>query len=234
MNSCCEVAELSLRMYRRFIESLIDMIAGGAVNCLDSFAWLRSLPIAATTEIAAPKVCAFAAETTEIRTVPINKGICGVVHARVVTALRLLFMFPGHSSQFIAQKAATQRAQSTSGPGIHAALWRVTRAVHWSSRIPIGIIAWTIGGRPAISRVTGTSIRVNSAIFIFRARFLLPWHSHRWVHHVPLSKGATKDKETYSNECKQQEPGEWIAQRSTEALKRVGDAISSTISQTGL
>jgi hypothetical protein len=45
---------MSLRMYRRFIESLIDVIAGGAVNCLDSFAWLRSLPIAATTEIAAP------------------------------------------------------------------------------------------------------------------------------------------------------------------------------------
>src|SRR6266550_6702136 len=120
----------------------------------------KSLPVAATTEITtSSKVHVFSTETTEVRTFP--RGVCRIAHTGLIPtlrkwsdcisihrilALRLLFLFPCHSSQFITQEASTQSSQSTGHPGVYATLWRITRAVHRSSNIPIGIIAGAIGG----------------------------------------------------------------------------------------
>src|SRR6266480_5776327 len=115
----------------------------------------KSLPVAPPTELpTTSQVHAFSTETTEVRTFP--RGVCRIAHAGLIPtlrkwsdcisihrmlALRLLFLFSSHSSQFITQEASTQRSQSTGHPGVHATLWRITRAVHRSSNIPIGIIA---------------------------------------------------------------------------------------------
>src|SRR5260370_42364802 len=108
-------------------------------------------------------------------------------------------MVPAHSSQPIAKRAAPYCPEPPSCQGPHALLWWIIRAVHRSA-----ISGRIIVGRPAISRLAISRIGIDMTKFVFRAISLLPWHSHRGVHGVPLPKEAAEDEEAFYDKCRQE------------------------------